>query len=275
VKEVARAFTGWTVRNATRTGFYFDPDNHDDGEKVVLGHTLPAGRGIEDGLHVLEILARHPSTAHFVCRKLCVRFVADQPPQSLIDSAAAVWTETDGDIRTVVRHILMSSEFYASAGHKLRRPLDFFVGAIRATGAQFDSYYPMDEMLNELAQVPYGWRPPNGYPDVAPAWIGSGSLLARWNVAMSLTVFAGGENWTGASVNLRERIGTPATVSDLVDEVGVQVFAAPPTEPSRSTFIDFASDGQGGAVPITNHLLAQKLSTLYGLMLASPIYQWR
>ena len=123
VREVARALTGWTVDERTDSGFYFRAEVHDTGEKQLLGHTLPADRGIEDGLHVLRLAADHPSTARFLCYKLCVKFVSDEPPHNLVESAARVWTRTDGDIKAVLRHIFLSEDFAAFAGQKLRRPL--------------------------------------------------------------------------------------------------------------------------------------------------------
>ena len=274
VVEVARAFTGWTVREGTRDGFYFDEENHDTGEKIVLGHRLPAGRGIEDGLHVIDILVNHPATARFLCHKLCVRFVSDTPPSSLVDSAARVWEETRGQIRPVLRHIFTSSEFRDSIGQKFRRPLEFLIGALRATGAQFMDFWMLHDMLAQLAHIPYGWPPPNGYPDFAVAWLNSNNLLVRWNVAMTLTHTA---NSTGERLqtNLFNRINAPSTVSDLVAQVATVVFGTPlPTELAQP-FIDYVANGADGTTPIDNQLLAQKLATLFGLMLASPAYQWR
>ena len=273
VKEVARAFTGWTVDNRTDSGFYFKAKVHDTGEKHILGHTLPADRGIEDGLHVLSLLADHPSTARFICTKLCVKFVADDPPPTLVESAAQVWEETDGDIREVLRHIFLSDDFGASAGQKLRRPLEFFIGALRATGTE-----PQDdktrELLKSLAHVPYAWEPPDGYPDRAEAWVTSSGLLARWNVASALTHTAYSNPDARMSTELYERIGNPETVGVLVDEVAQQVFARRLEEAERAPFIAFASNDGGDDTPVTAHLLARKLGSLYGLMLASPAYQW-
>ncbi len=277
VKEVARAFTGWTIRDATETGFFFDPNLHDTGEKFILGHTLPADRGIEDGLQVLTILNSHPSTARFICGKLSVRFVSDNPPPELVESAAQVWMDNSGEIRPVLRHIFLSEAFRQSVGQKLRRPLDFFVGTLRASGTEFRERYVMIEMLQDLAQMPYGWQPPNGYPDVAGAWANSSGLLARWNVAMTLTHGA----WSDPDMqslmtnHLIERIGQPATAGELVDSVAQQVFGVPLPEAQRATFITYATDNASADMPVTPRLLAQKLGSLFGLMLASPMYQWR
>jgi uncharacterized protein (DUF1800 family) len=274
VKAVARALTGWTVNNATETGFYFDPTVHDTLQKDILGHHLPPNRGIEDGLHVLSILVNHESTARFVSRKLCVRFVSDNPPPALVESAAQVWMANDGEIKPVLRHIFTSDEFRQSAGQKLRRPLEFFIAALRATGTQFREFWIMDELLQDLAQRPYGWAPPNGYPDAAGAWTNSAGLLARWNTAMTLTHSAVSEEDTGMTTELYERIGHPDTVGGLVDAISTQVFAVPLPADLRATFVDYASDGAGESLELSNRLLAQKVGTLYGLMIASPLFQW-
>jgi uncharacterized protein (DUF1800 family) len=277
VKEVARAFTGWTVHNGTRSGFYFDPYEHDNDPKVVLSHRLPGGRGLEDGLHVLNILTEHPATARYLCTKLCVRFVSDNPPASLIDSLTAVWQQSGGDIKTVLRALFMSSEFQNSVGQKFKRPLDFFIGALRATGTQIREWWVLEEMVMQLGQPPYGWGPPNGYPDVAGAWQNTGGLLARWNIAMALTHGAYEDIYGDYTLTtkLHERIGQPATAVQLVDAVATQIFGTPLGKDAQAQFIDYLTDGGGRETAVTPHLLARKLASLYGLMLASPHFQWR
>jgi len=276
VKEAARALTGWRVNDATETGFYFDPSIHDTDPKTFLGHTMPAGRGIEDGLHLLSIVVNHPETARFLCKKLCIRFVSDAAPESLIESATQVWSDNDGDIVPVLRHIFLSAEFMQSVGQKFRRPLDFFVGAMRVTNTRIQNLWTMFELLNDLAQIPYDWAPPDGYPDVARAWLGSSGLLARWNVAMTLTHSAYSDPDAEMTNRLDLFIGTPATVGILVDEVAMRVFGTSVLpEADYATFIDFTSDGAGESAPVTPKLIANKLGTLFGLMLASPLYQWR
>ena len=281
VKEVARAFSGWTVHNRTRTGFYFNAGEHDFEVKTVLGHELPAGRGIEDGLHVLSLLAHHPATARFICTKLCVRFVSDAPPASLVEQLVQVWQEHDGEIRAVLRALFLADEFQAAAGQKLRRPLEFFVGLLRSTGAEIREWWSLWEMLQQLGQMPYGWHPPNGYPDVAAAWLSTNGLLARWNIAMHLTHGAYedpyGLGW-GTTAHLRERIGDPQTIGELVDEVAVQVFGAPLLGDDRAQFVAYVAENDDVAAadqPLTGFTLARKLGSLFGLMLASPQFQWR
>jgi uncharacterized protein (DUF1800 family) len=275
VTEVARALTGWTIFDGTSDGFYFDPSMHDVGEKTILGHSFPAGRGIEDGLHVLSILANHPATARYVCFKLCRRFVSDFPPETIVQSATDVWMQTEGDIAAVMRHIFYSDEFWASSGQKLRRPLDFLTAAMRVTETEVHEWWRMEEIFNELSQPPYGWQPPNGYPDVGAAWMNTGALLGRWNAAMALTHDANTDPGTGATVNLNERVGLPHTVGELVDSVATQVYAAPLTDEARAPFIAYVADGGGAETLVDGRLLARKTASLFGLMIAAPGFQWR
>ena len=138
VIAVARAFTGWTIYDVNRIAeFQFNPAFHDRKEKIVLGQTIPAGGGEQDGVQVIDILARHPSTARFISRKLAQRFVADDPPQSLVDRMAATFTATGGDLRAVVETMLTSREFLSEGAWqaKLKSPLEMVLSAVRVLGA--------------------------------------------------------------------------------------------------------------------------------------------
>ena len=190
VQEVARAFTGWTIANPRQGGgFRFEPRRHDDGEKVVLGHRIEAGGGERDAEQVLDILASHPSTARFIATKLARRFVADQPPASLIDRAAERFRQTNGDIREVVRTIVTSPEFFAPAAYraKVRTPFEFVAASVRAAGIEAVNAMPLVQAMRELGMAPYQCQPPTGYADRADAWVNTGALLNRMNFAVALT----------------------------------------------------------------------------------------
>jgi uncharacterized protein (DUF1800 family) len=190
VQEVARAFTGWTIANPRQGGgFEFNPRMHDDREKMVLGQRIPAGGGRADGERVLDILARHPSTARFIASKLARRFVSDDPPAALVSRAAARFIATGGNIREVVRLIVTSPEFSAPAAQraKVKTPFEFVVSAIRATGTDISSALPIVQAVRGLGMPIYGSQPPTGYADRAEAWVNAGALLARMNFAMALT----------------------------------------------------------------------------------------
>jgi uncharacterized protein (DUF1800 family) len=155
---------------------------------VVLGHPLKAGRGQQDGEDVLDLLAKHPSTARFIATKLARRFVSDDPPKSIVDKAAAKFTATNGDIREVVRAIVTSDEFFAPAARraKVKTPLEFVASAVRATNATVNNAMPLMQAMRQLGMQPYGAQPPTGYADRADAWVNTGALVNRMNFAVSL-----------------------------------------------------------------------------------------
>ncbi len=189
VTEVARAFTGWTIdRPRQGGGFKFEPRLHDTGQKVVLGHVIKAGGGQGDGEQVLDILARHPSTAKFIATKLVRRFVADTPPPELVDRAARRFRETDGDLREVMRTILTSPEFLSEESFraKVKTPFEFLASALRATGADVYDAVPMIRALQQFGMPLYQCQPPTGYKDTADAWVNTGALVARMNFALQL-----------------------------------------------------------------------------------------
>lgn len=188
VQEVARCFTGWTLAQAPTWTFVFRPRTHDKGEKIVLGKRIAPGGGIEDGLRVLDLLAKHPSTAKFIARKLCQRFVADEPPQGLVDRAAETFTLTDGDIREVLRTILTSPEFYSPKYYqnKVKSPLELAASAIRATGASSDGAQPLAQALVRMGEPLYQYQAPTGYSEDSSRWLSSATLLERMNFAVAL-----------------------------------------------------------------------------------------
>jgi uncharacterized protein (DUF1800 family) len=188
IVEVARALTGWTLANGIDGGFRFTPALHDRGEKKVLGHTIRAGGGIEDGERVLDIVAAHPSTARHIATKLVRRFVSDEPPAALVDKVAATFTKTKGNLREVVRTLVTAPEFYAAEHRnvKVKTPLEFVVSGVRATGRDVREPRQMLNALQQLGMAPYMCQPPTGYDDTAETWVSAGALVTRMNIAQQL-----------------------------------------------------------------------------------------
>jgi uncharacterized protein (DUF1800 family) len=189
VQEVARCFSGWTIQKPNEQGlFLYRPGYHDDGEKVVLGHKILPGGGIADGERVLDILATYPSTAKFIATKLARRFISDDPPQTVIDRAAAVFLKTDGSIRETLRAIITSPEFFSSAAYrsKMRSPLEYVAAAMRALNAETDGDRPVLDLIARMGQPIYGRITPDGYSDRAEQWLSSGAMIARLNFANAL-----------------------------------------------------------------------------------------
>jgi uncharacterized protein (DUF1800 family) len=190
IVEVARCFTGWTIRNPQQGGeFYFNERVHDKGEKTVLGITIAAGGGKQDAERVLDILANHPSTAKFISKKLAQRFVADDPPPELLDRMAKTFTKTHGDIREVMKTMLGSKEFFSAGAYraKVKDPLEMIASAIRATGAQVDFAFPLAQQIGQLGEQLYRKVEPTGYSSANAEWVSSASLLGRMNFALALT----------------------------------------------------------------------------------------
>jgi uncharacterized protein (DUF1800 family) len=189
VTEVARCFTGWTIRAPREGGgFFFNEKVHDKGPKVVLGVTIPAGGGKEDGEKVLDILANHPSTARFVSRKLAQRFIADDPPPELVEKMAKTFHDTHGDIRAVLKTAFTSKEFFSQGAYraKVKSPFEMIVSALRATGADVDFVFPLGNRLTQLGEPLYRKLEPTGYSNLGSEWMNSSSLLTRMNFALDL-----------------------------------------------------------------------------------------
>jgi len=189
VTEVARVFTGWTLKQPRQGGgFTFEERTHEPGDKIVLGHRIKP-KGEKEGLEVLHILAHHPSTAKFVCTKLAMRFVSDDPPQPLVDRMAQTFLKKDGNIREVLKTMLDSPEFWAPDAYraKVKTPLEFVVSALRASGAEVTDAMPMAHQLQNMGMPLYGMQPPTGYSMKADAWVNSSALLGRMNFALALT----------------------------------------------------------------------------------------
>jgi uncharacterized protein (DUF1800 family) len=219
VTEVARILTGWSIERPGlgRGDFAFNGWAHDIGAKTVLGTAFPAGGGQDEGRRLLGLLARHPSTMHFISRKLCARFVSDAAPDGCIDSAVAAWKRSDGDLRQVLRAIFTSPDFWAPAsrGVKVKSPLEFVVSAVRVVGGTPDSTPRLALAVGRLGQPLYEHAAPNGYPEHEEDWVNSGALLNRMNFALQLA----SDRLPGVRVNLDRWLPLTEDQAALVDAV--------------------------------------------------------
>ncbi len=186
VEEVARCFTGWgfAFPNSGQYGdFVFNAAAHDDGEKIVLGQTIPAGGGITDGETVLNIISSHPSTARFIAKKLCVRFLGYNPPEDIVESTRVAYLTPNadgklGDIKQMLRIILSAPAMTYLYTPKLKRPFHLLTSIFRATGATVGDTRVIDFFLEIMGHLTFFWPTPDGYPDSLEAW--GGSVLGRW-----------------------------------------------------------------------------------------------
>ncbi len=187
VMELARCLTGWRVKDHFWKGeLNFDPDAHAPGTKAIFGQTI-SNSGMDELDQVLDILAAHPSTAETIAFKLARRFLADDPPRQVVERASKVFIETKGDIREVIKVILLDGlpelQTEEHSG-KYKRPLNYLVSALRQTGAETDGGPALQRYLQRMGQPLYDWPTPDGYPDTAAAW--QGNLLPRWQFSLDL-----------------------------------------------------------------------------------------
>ncbi len=210
VTQAARVLTGWTVYPISRMSdndsidkanearfvkggsvregdFLFAANRHDPGEKTVLGVKFD-NEGYQEGVRLLEMLARHPSTATFISRKLAIRFVSDDPPQSLVEKMARTFKKADGDIRQVLITMVSSREFWNTAAvrQKIKSPFELAISAVRGLDADFEDPYPLYSWINRMGQKVYYYPAPTGFPDKAQSWINTGALLNRMNFGLAL-----------------------------------------------------------------------------------------
>ena len=270
VQEVARCFTGWTIfaprgagaaanaltGQATRENagtFYFNARMHDEGEKIVLGHKIPAGGGIKDGLMVLDILAHHPATAKFIATKLARHFVSDNPPPALVDRVAATFIKSDGDIRETLKAIFFSPEFNSQDSYraKIKRPFELVVSAIRTLGGETNGGPQLHQWITRMGQPLYGFQTPNGYSDTAESWVNTGGLLERMNFGLALA----SNRIPGTSVNLNRFVeGSTKSGSinqtKLMDEFLNLILAGDISPRTRETLLQQMNQQAVVSVPV-------------------------
>jgi uncharacterized protein (DUF1800 family) len=200
VMEVARCLTGWTVRSTDKKfqigKVEFNPALHDFGSKEILGEWIAAApeklsseareqRGRDELEQVLQIVARHQSTAQHIATKFCRHFIDDEPPATAVSAVATAFSGSSGDIRTTLRALFATEEFRQTRGNKFKRPFSFVVSALRATGAETDAGPALLDYLLRMGHAPFNYPTPDGYPEPAPPWMGT--LLWRWNFAAALS----------------------------------------------------------------------------------------
>jgi uncharacterized protein (DUF1800 family) len=270
VIEVARCLTGWTIERPRRSAeFAFNPRLHDFGEKRVLGHRIESGRGIGDGLEVLHILGSHASTARFISLKLCRRFVADEPPSSLVDRTARRFSETQGDLRAVLRTILTSPEFYSEGAYraKVKTPFEIVASALRALEAQTDASIQLLGLVGRMGEPLFLYSAPTGYADQASTWISSGSLLARLNFATLLA----SNRIRGVEINLQS--AAASSPEAMIDDLGHRLTGGALSSGTRLAILKNISAAEDATARDADPF--PRVATVAGLVVGSPEFQRR
>lgn len=214
VTEVARVLTGWTVYPISSKGplgnlkkvieknidkfsqngfvregdFLFAANRHDDGEKYILGRKFNKGGGYQEGVELLKMLANHQSTAQFICKKLAVRFVSDNPPQTLIDKLSKTFLATNGNIKRVLLTMVSSPEFWSKDAlrEKVKSPFELAISSVRVLNADISKPFQLYNWITNMGQKLYSYQAPTGFPDNANYWINTGTLLNRMNFGLAI-----------------------------------------------------------------------------------------
>ncbi len=228
VTQVARILTGWTVDRPQFGGsFMFAPMRHEPGKKVVMGQKYKED-GEMEGRELLHMLAMQPATARFISRKLAIRFVSDDPPQSVVDRMAEAYLASGGDIPTMLKTLFHSPEFWAASGYraKVKTPLEFVVSAARASNANIENFQPLQNALRQMGMPLYGAIPPTGDKWDAADWVSTGALVDRMNFALALA----GNRLPGITVEWAPELdmGTPDN-----DATSKQAIPTPESEEAR------------------------------------------
>ena len=241
VQEVARCFTGWGIRKPNEEGlFVYNPNNHDNGEKSVMGVKIPAGGGISDGERVLDILAKSPATAKFIATKMARRFLGDNPPATAVDRAARAFLASDGSIGETLKSIISSPAFFNTASYrtKVKSPFEFVASSLRITNAETDANRPVLDWIAKMGQPLYGRITPDGYPDMSIEWLSNNDMLARFNFATALTM----NQIKGTTLDAAKLIAPGTDPSRSADEIAKVMIIAEISDKTRAALEKLAAD---------------------------------
>ena len=275
VIAAARCLTGWTVRELRMNPeFYFDARLHDPGKQIVMGKKFQSG-GIQDGEKLLEMLAKHKSTAKFISAKLARRFVSDNPPPAVVERMAKTFLKTNGDIRAVMQTMIYAPEFWSRQAYraKVKTPLELVASTARALGADVDTPAPLVNWTARIGEPLYQCLPPTGYSDKAEAWVNTGGLLNRLNFAIALA----SNQIRGTHVELTALVGQEVTTDPkMALERAIDEFLGGQMSPqTRETLEKRSTDPQVLRAKLDDPVQQVDLGILTGLVLGSPEFQRR
>jgi uncharacterized protein (DUF1800 family) len=276
IASAARLLTGLSIDDGSMT-YLYDTSKHATGAVKVLGFSNPnrTPYGEKATVEYLRYLASHPATAHRISRKLAVRFVSDDPPAALVNRLAKVYLKNGTDIRPVLRALFQSREFKASAGAKVKRPFEDLVATVRALGIRppasgTESVRQLQWLSGSLGQPPLGWHPPDGYPDVSPAWQSAGGTLARWNAHLGLAAGWWPNGFRRPELVDLLRPAHPRTYGELVDAAAAGLALPRPAAAVRNAICAFLGRSPAARLSADDEALGWRLPYVFALLLDSP-----
>ena len=283
VKSAARLLTGMTVDDTTGR-YRYDAAAHAVGAVRVLafqhGNATAAG-GEAAALALLDYLALHQATARRIVTKLCVRFVADDPPASLITTLIKVYLDNGSAIAPVLRALFTSAEFAASIGAKTRTPMEDLAATVRTLGygpaaSGFKFLESLYWMVRDAGHAPLAWGPPNGYPDVAAAWDSPSGLLVRWNSHLSIAAGWWPDTLARPANLLTGMVGAlPATYGALIEKTAVRLLGIAPAAQQIAALAEFFGKTPASPLKSNDPAAGWMYPYLMGMLLNSPSFAVR
>jgi uncharacterized protein (DUF1800 family) len=229
VKNSARILTGYSVAVFNDFKASYHPERHWVGSVRVLGfrHANASPDGRKAVKAYLDYLARHPATAKRIARRLCVKFVSDEPSKSMVNAVARAYRKNDTDIRATLKVLVSHKHFGRAKRGKVRMPSEDVINTarvlgMRPTGGSSDKAFAKQLMYmsEQVGQAPYRWPRPDGFPEDSTSWLSSVRMLRSWNIHYSLA----GNWWNSAQVSrpsikgqLPSKSAFPITVGRLVE----------------------------------------------------------
>jgi uncharacterized protein (DUF1800 family) len=278
MRQSTLIMTGFSVDWETGL-FEYNNWAHYRGAVQVMGFTAAnaEANGYQVGVRYLKYLANHPSTAQLLARKLCVRFVSDDPPQALVDSLAATYLANGTDIKPVLRKLLLSVGFANSIGEKTRRPFEDVAATLRILGYKpaKTGVYGIQGLYwisSDLGHAPMAWNPPDGYPDEAAAWQSAGTTLGRWNTHLSLAA-----HWWPTALQhpaLRKLLPTnlPNTYGEFVDMLSKRLVFRKLEAVHRRAVLGFLGHQATDRLNADDAAVGWRLPYVVALILDSPYH---
>ena len=275
VIAMAEALTGWTVHEPRKDPeFMFDERIHTHAKQVVMGKSFHYG-GMKDGEEALKFLASHPSTARMISTELARHFVSDNPPESLVARMAKNYTSTGGDIRSLLKTMIYSPEFWSKEAYraKVKTPFEMVASTARALGADVPVSLPLAQWVGRMGEPLFLCQPPTGYSDKAETWVNTGALLNRLNFALAFA----GDKMPGASVSLKELLGQPAAEDpNIALNQSIDIFLGGEISSStRQTLESRLSDPQILRAGPDDPVKQVNEGLIAGLVLGAPEFQRR
>ncbi len=191
VRELARILSGWTVSPRSDNGFQFVMRLHESGNKTLMGQSIPSSAqyiGLREGEQAIRFLANHPSTAHRISRRLAEYFVADLPPQDLVDQMAKSFLATGGDIYQVMKVMLAHEAFWDPENKLYRTPYDYACASLRALNVPQDRFKWLQAFgyAAVAGHAIQNWQTPDGYAFNANTWLTPEALTRRIDFALNI-----------------------------------------------------------------------------------------